>query len=78
SNKLLTINIWKRFQDMFVEEGMAIYEDNKITENLILVQTLKKKETEIYVEVEHARLTCLLSKIKENDGKINEAADILQ
>ncbi|CAG8785056.1 5339_t:CDS:2, partial [Cetraspora pellucida] len=32
----------------------------------------------IYVEVERARLTRLLSKIKEDDGKINEAADILQ
>lgn len=34
--------------------------------------------TQIYVEVERARLTRLLSKIREDEGKINEAADILQ
>ncbi|CAG8509342.1 15205_t:CDS:2 [Cetraspora pellucida] len=44
SNKLLTINIWKRLQDMFVKEGIAIYEGNKITKILVPVQTLEEKE----------------------------------
>jgi 26S proteasome regulatory subunit N5 len=35
-------------------------------------------ELQIYVEVERARLTRLLAKIKEDEGKIVEAADILQ
>jgi 26S proteasome regulatory subunit N5 len=33
---------------------------------------------QIYVEVERARLTRMLSKIREDEGNINEAADILQ
>jgi len=35
-------------------------------------------EGKIYVEIEGARLTKLLAKIKEDEGKISEAADILQ
>jgi len=46
---------------------------------LELIDTLRTvTEGKIYVEVERARLTRLLSKIREEDGKINEAADILQ
>ena len=33
---------------------------------------------QIYVEIERARLTRTLAKIKEDAGKISEAADILQ
>ena len=33
---------------------------------------------QIYVEVERARLTRMLSKIREDEGKIAEAAEILQ
>lgn len=33
---------------------------------------------QIYVEVERARITRLLSKIREDEGNITEAADILQ
>ncbi|CAG8460814.1 6419_t:CDS:10 [Diversispora eburnea] len=41
---------------------------------LDLIDTLRI----IYVEVERARLTRFLSKIKEDEGNVNEAADILQ
>ena len=33
---------------------------------------------QIYVEIERARLTRTLAKIKEDAGKITEAADVLQ
>ncbi|CAG8521656.1 7151_t:CDS:10 [Ambispora leptoticha] len=46
---------------------------------LELIVTLRTvTEGKIYVEVERARLTRMLSKIREDEGKINEAADILQ
>ncbi len=32
----------------------------------------------MYVEIERARLTRILAKIREEEGKVNEAADILQ
>jgi 26S proteasome regulatory subunit N5 len=35
-------------------------------------------EGKIYVEVERARITRILAKIKEDDGKVEEAADVLQ
>jgi 26S proteasome regulatory subunit N5 len=34
--------------------------------------------SKIYVEVERARLTKILAAIKEKEGKIAEAADIMQ
>ncbi|RHZ54756.1 hypothetical protein Glove_423g21 [Diversispora epigaea] len=46
---------------------------------LDLIDTLRiVTEGKIYVEVERARLTKFLSKIKEDEGNISEAADILQ
>lgn len=46
---------------------------------LELIETLRTiTEGKIYVEVERARLTRTLSKIKEDEGKVDEAADILQ
>lgn len=33
---------------------------------------------QIYVEVERARITRLLAKIREDEGKTSEAADVLQ
>ncbi|TPX34343.1 hypothetical protein SmJEL517_g02966 [Synchytrium microbalum] len=46
---------------------------------LDLIETLRTvTEGKIYVEVERARLTRVLSKIKEDEGNITEAADILQ
>jgi len=35
-------------------------------------------EGKIYVEIERARLTKRLARIKEEEGNIDEAADILQ
>lgn len=44
-----------------------------------LIDTLRQvTEGKIYVEVERARLTHKLAKLRENAGKINEAANIIQ
>lgn len=44
-----------------------------------LIKTLQSvTEGKIYVEIERARLTRRLAKIKEADGNIDEAADTLQ
>ncbi|KAJ1566526.1 26S proteasome non-ATPase regulatory subunit 12, partial [Nowakowskiella sp. JEL0078] len=46
---------------------------------LELINTLRTvTDGKIFVEVERARLTRILAKIKEDEGLINEAADILQ
>ncbi|CAG8605921.1 7977_t:CDS:10 [Paraglomus brasilianum] len=46
---------------------------------LELIDTLRTvTEGKIYVEVERARLTRMLSRIREDEGKIAEAAEILQ
>ena len=37
-----------------------------------------QRTSKIFVEVERARLTRILSKIREEEGKIAEACDILQ
>ncbi|CAG8811146.1 15812_t:CDS:2, partial [Racocetra fulgida] len=63
-----------------VQETMKFLDGTPDQETkLELIDTLRTvTEGKIYVEVERARLTRLLSKIKEDEGKINEAADILQ
>ena len=49
------------------------------TDKLGLIDTLRQvMDGKIFVEVERARLTRVLSKIKEDKGEIVEAADILQ
>jgi len=46
---------------------------------LELIDTLRLiTEGKIFVEIERARLTRILTKIKEDEGKISEAAEILQ
>jgi hypothetical protein len=40
--------------------------------------TKSKMFLQIYVEVERARLTHILAQMKENEGEVTEAADILQ
>ncbi|EDO38521.1 predicted protein [Nematostella vectensis] len=46
---------------------------------LKLIDTLRTVTAgKIYVEIERARLTMMLAKIKENEGNITEAANILQ
>ncbi|CAG8767048.1 12696_t:CDS:2, partial [Acaulospora colombiana] len=63
-----------------VQEVMTYLESTPdLKTKLELIDSLRTvTEGKIYVEVERARLTRLLSKIKEDEGKINEAADILQ
>eukprot|EP01027_Heterolobosea_sp_BB2_P028110 GEZU01044044.1.p1 GENE.GEZU01044044.1~~GEZU01044044.1.p1 ORF type:complete len:446 (-),score=167.70 GEZU01044044.1:104-1441(-) len=63
-----------------VEEAMNWLDKtpNKETK-LELIATLRNvTEGKIYVEVERARLTRILAKIREDEGKIAEAADIIQ
>ncbi|KAI9308024.1 PCI domain-containing protein [Cunninghamella echinulata] len=63
-----------------VQEAMSYLENTPDMETkLELIDTLRTvTDGKIYVEVERARITRLLSKIKEDEGKITEAADILQ
>ncbi|RIA84649.1 PCI domain-containing protein [Glomus cerebriforme] len=63
-----------------VQETMSYLDSTPdLKTKLELIDTLRiVTEGKIYVEVERARLTRMLSKIKEDEGKINEAADILQ
>jgi 26S proteasome regulatory subunit N5 len=63
-----------------VQEAMSHLDDTPDMETkLELIDTLRTvTEGKIFVEVERARLTRMLSKIKEDEGKIDEAADILQ
>ena len=43
-----------------------------------ILVTLCINPTQIYVEVPRARLTMELARIKESEGNITEAADVLQ
>ncbi|GAB5585374.1 proteasome regulatory particle subunit [Umbelopsis nana] len=63
-----------------VQEAMSHLDDTPNMETkLELIDTLRNvTEGKIFVEVERARLTRILSKIREDEGKIEEAADILQ
>ncbi|KAJ2956329.1 hypothetical protein NQZ79_g7790 [Umbelopsis isabellina] len=63
-----------------VQEAMSHLDDTPDMETkLELIDTLRTvTEGKIFVEVERARLTRILSKIREDEGKIEEAADILQ
>jgi len=63
-----------------VQEAMVFIEQTPSMEvKLALIDTLLQvTEGKIYVEIEGARLTKLLAKIREDEGKIAEAADILQ
>lgn len=50
-----------------------------ITVHMALITTLRTvTEGKIYVEVERARLTRMLAKLKEDEGDLEQAADILQ
>ncbi|CAO3695947.1 unnamed protein product [Rhizopus stolonifer] len=63
-----------------VQEAMTYLDSTPNMETkLELIDTLRTvTDGKIYVEVERARITRLLSKIREDEGKITEAADILQ
>lgn len=59
------------------EEGASEGLDRKTKEDVI--KTLQSiTEGKIYVEIERARITRHLAKMKEEDGDVNEAANILQ
>ncbi|KAI8383056.1 PCI domain-containing protein [Blakeslea trispora] len=63
-----------------VQEAMFYLDSTPDMETkLELIDTLRTvTDGKIYVEVERARITRLLAKIREDEGKTNEAADILQ
>ncbi|KAI9022826.1 PCI domain-containing protein [Phycomyces nitens] len=63
-----------------VQEAMSYLDNTPNKEaKLELIDTLRTvTDGKIYVEVERARVTRMLSKIREDEGKTTEAADILQ
>ncbi|ORY98341.1 PCI domain-domain-containing protein [Absidia repens] len=63
-----------------VQEAMVYLDSTPdLDTKLELIDTLRTvTDGKIYVEVERARITRMLSKIKEDEGKTTEAADILQ
>ncbi|KAJ3295369.1 26S proteasome non-ATPase regulatory subunit 12 [Borealophlyctis nickersoniae] len=63
-----------------VQEAMTYIDKTPdMKTKLELIDTLRTvTEGKIFVEVERARVTRLLSKIREDEGKVVEAADILQ
>ncbi|KAI9364761.1 PCI domain-containing protein [Pilaira anomala] len=65
---------------LMVQEAMSYLDSTPDMETkLELIETLRTvTDGKIYVEVERARITRLLAKIREDEGKISEAADILQ
>ncbi|KAJ3246378.1 26S proteasome non-ATPase regulatory subunit 12 [Chytriomyces hyalinus] len=63
-----------------IQEAMSLLDKTpNVATKLELIETLRTvTDGKIFVEVERARLTMILSKIRETEGKIVEAADILQ
>jgi len=65
----------------FVKEAMTYLEDVSVPmdKRMELLDTLRNiTEGKMYVEIERARLTKILAGVKEKEGKISEAAEILQ
>lgn len=63
----------------FVKEAMSYLDQVNKEEKLKLLKTLRDiTEGKMFVEIERAKLTKILAKIKEDEGKIAEAAEILQ
>ncbi|KAI8080328.1 PCI domain-containing protein, partial [Thamnidium elegans] len=65
---------------LMVQEAMTYLDSTPDMETkLELIETLRTvTDGKIYVEVERARITRLLAKIREDEGKVSEAANILQ
>jgi 26S proteasome regulatory subunit N5 len=63
-----------------VQEACAyVDQTDDMEQKLKLIDTLRTVTAgKIYVEIERARLTKILANIKENQGNIEEAANILQ
>ncbi|KAI9249957.1 PCI domain-containing protein [Helicostylum pulchrum] len=70
----------KAATSLMVQEAMTYLDSTPDMETkLELIDTLRTvTDGKIYVEVERARITRLLSKIREEEGKVSEAANILQ
>jgi len=70
----------KKAMTKLVQEAMTYVDQiDNLEIKLKLIDTLRElTEGKIYVEIERARLTRKLAKIKEDEGKIAEAADIMQ
>eukprot|EP01118_Nematostelium_gracile_P000175 TRINITY_DN10169_c0_g2_i1.p1 TRINITY_DN10169_c0_g2~~TRINITY_DN10169_c0_g2_i1.p1 ORF type:complete len:491 (+),score=158.17 TRINITY_DN10169_c0_g2_i1:157-1473(+) len=65
----------------FVQEAMTYLDDNSSPKDkrMELLDTLRTiTEGKMYVEIERARLTRILAAEREREGKITEAADVLQ
>lgn len=45
---------------------------------MLTLRAVQCRPVQIYVEVERARITRMLASIKEQEGKINEASEVLQ
>ncbi|KAG2194463.1 hypothetical protein INT47_003831 [Mucor saturninus] len=65
---------------LMIQEVMTYLDSTPDLETkLELIDTLRTvTDGKIYVEVERARVTRMLAKIREEEGKVTEAADILQ
>ncbi|KAK4705132.1 26S proteasome regulatory subunit N5, partial [Phenoliferia sp. Uapishka_3] len=62
-----------------VDEAMTYFEGLDAKNKLDLIQTLREvTEGKIYLEVPRARVTRMLSAIKESEGDITAASDLLQ
>ena len=63
-----------------IQEAMTYLDRAPTPEvRLSLLETLRLvTDGKIFVEIERARLTRMLAKIKEDEGKVAEAADVLQ
>lgn len=70
----------KQAVQAFVRQGMDYVEKTPNEETKVeLIKTLQSvTEGKIYVEIERARLTRKLAQLKEREGNIAEAADVLQ
>lgn len=63
----------------FVGEAMTYLDKLNKEDKLTLLDTLREiTEGKMFVEIERARLTEILAKMKEADGNIAEAANIMQ
>jgi len=62
-----------------VKQAMGALDSMEMSTKLDMISTLISiTEGKIFVEIERATLTRILAKIKEDEGKIAEAADLLQ
>jgi 26S proteasome regulatory subunit N5 len=69
----------KQSATKMIQHAISLIDTVDLKTKLELVDTLRAvMDGKIFVEVERARLTRVLSKIKEEKGEIVEAADILQ